>query len=253
LGKQYKITSLLLILIITAGMFPRLSEARRAKGAVYYLEEYNVVGTELGRASIDSEYSFLFPVSVSTQHVLAYLWSKNLIAEGILSKGLPLIYLDAHLDSFIGRTWTPQSSNWVRAVLDEKLCSSAALILPQWVYEDINMVYRVKLYDAAGEIRRLYQHSLSISDLEDLPAGKEQTPVVLSIDCDYFSNMGYPNHRTFPWEIEQEIAGIINILKDKGIKIAALNIAISPGYTYLDQETFIRDQLLLAFSEYGKE
>jgi len=248
--KKSKILTLVLLAFLLGSVFSSSLEARRIKVTSYSLEKYSIVGTELGRAKIDSRYSFSFPASVSTQHVSAYLWVKKLIEEGRLPQGLPLIYLDAHLDHFIGRTWTVQSSNWVRAVLDEELCSSATLILPEWVYEDINMVYRVKLYDAVGEIRRLYQHQLSISELEDLVVAGRQPVVILSIDCDYFSNRGYPNYRVSPREIEEEIVKVIKIFRDKGIKIAALNIAISPGYTWLDQEVFIKDKLLEAFLKY---
>ena len=250
--KKDKILMLVLSIFVLSIFSPPI-QARRVKEAFYYLEEYDVLGTTLSKGRVNHQYSFPFPVSVSEHHVSAYLWVKKLIGEGRLPQGLTLVYLDAHLDHFIGRSWTVQSSNWVRAVLDEKLCGSANLILPDWVYEDINMVYRVKLYDVAEKIRRLYQHPLSISELQDLPAGEDLGPVVLSIDCDYFSNMGYPNHRVSPREIEEEIGRIVRTLKNKGIKIAALNIAISPGYTWLDQEIFIKDKLLEAFSEYGRE
>jgi len=239
--------------IFILSIFSLSVQARRIKREFYYLEEYDVLGTTLSKPRVNFRYSFPFPVSISEHHVSAYLWVKKLIEKGRLPQGLSLIYLDAHLDHFIGKTWTVQSSNWVRAVLDEELCSSASLILPDWVYEDINRVYRIKLYDAVEEIHRLYKHQLSIFELQDLPAGKDLGPVVLSIDCDYFSNMGYPEHRVSPREIEQEIARVIKTLEDKGIKIAALNIAISPGYTWLDQEIFIEEKLLQAFSEYGRK
>ncbi|MDP8234140.1 MAG: hypothetical protein P9M06_05010 [Candidatus Saelkia tenebricola] len=236
--------------IFILGVCSFSSSARRAKTTCYPLEEYNVVGIELSEAKVNGSYSFPFPVSISQHHVAAYLWIKEMIAEGRLPKGLSLVYLDTHIDYMLSDNKPVQSSNWVRFALTDEICSEAILALPEWLEVDEHLYYRVThVYDPASKIRMFYEHDLNVlSELESLSDGETLGPIILSIDCDYFSNMGYPNHRVSPREIREEIDKIVRILKEKNIQIAALNIAVSPGYTWLDQEIFIKDALLEAFS-----
>ncbi len=49
----------------------------------------------------------------------------------------------------------------------------------------------------------------------------------------------------------KKIQRIVKILK--GIKIAVLYIAISPGCTSLGLEDFVKEELLHAFSKYGND
>lgn len=235
--------------------FPSLPcDARRSRGTRYPLEIYHISGTKLGKPVIDSRYSFPFPVSVSHHHVSAYLWVKGMIEEGRFPRGLPLIYLDTHLDYPIGDDKPPQSSNWVRFVLKETLCKKVILILPNWLEKEIHTAYRLKLEDDVEKIQLYYQQPLSVLDsIEELPDGESLGPIILSIDCDYFCNIDYPDHRASREEIIEEINRIIDLLKRKNVKVVGLNISISPGYTSLGQEAFIKDELLKAFSEYGNE
>ena len=53
--------------------------------------------------------------------------------------------------------------------------------------------------------------------------------------------------------MREEIQRIVKILKGKGIKIAVLYIAISPGCTSLGLEDFVEEELLHAFSKYGND
>ncbi|RKY35896.1 MAG: hypothetical protein DRP73_04270 [Candidatus Omnitrophota bacterium] len=229
--------------ISTSKIFELLSfsmcEARRIREQGYPLQVYDVTGTSLSPPRYDYQYIFPFPVILSHHRVACYLWLKQ---QGL--KGLPVIYFDAHHNVF-GSKDVVQSSNWVRAVLREGLSPSALWVPPKWLEKEEE--------DFKFLASKIYLQGLNlilVDDLEKLPSGSELGPVVVSIDCDYFSSID-PFHQAKREEVQEEIRRIIEVLKEKGIKIAALNISISPGYTTLGLEGFIKEELLKAFSQYG--
>jgi hypothetical protein len=241
--KEGKREVYLIFILFSCFLLPLPCNARRIKDQRYPLERYYISGTKLGKPVIDSRYSFPFPVGLSHHHVSCYLWVKDMVTKRRLPQGLPLIYLDAHHDFLKSKTL--QNSNWVRFVLEERLCSKALWVLPGWLGE------RKQIFDK--EIQRLSTPTLPVSvvkNLEQLPNGDELGPVILSIDCDYFSSID-PFHQAKREEVQKEIERIVKTLERKGIEIAALNIAISPGYTSLGLEAFIKEELLEAFSQYG--
>ncbi|MCM8784233.1 MAG: hypothetical protein NC818_05625 [Candidatus Omnitrophica bacterium] len=216
--------------------------ARRIKEVRYPLEIVEVVGTEIKSIQIDSQYSFSFPVSFSLHHVSAYLWLKSMIEKGSLPKGLTLVYLDAHSD-YWGHRDTPQSANWVRFVLGEGLCSRARLLFPNWAIKE-REIFREFAF--LSKEKTVFPDLSDIDSLNDLPYGET---IVLSIDCDWFSCYD-PFHTASGEEIVGKVEEIVKVLREKNIRIAALNIALSPGYTTMDKEVFIRDTLLKAFWGY---
>jgi len=229
--------------ISTSKIFDSLSfsvcEARRIREQGYPLQVYDVTGTSLSPPRYDYRYNFPFPVILSYHHVACYLWLKQ---QGL--RGLPVIYFDAHHDLF-GSKDVVQSSNWVGAVLREGLSPSALWVPPKWLGKE-----KKDFKFLASKIYLQGLNLILVDDLEKLPSGSELGPVVVSIDCDYFSSID-PFHQAKREEVQEEIERIIEVLKEKGIKIAVLNIAISPGYTTLGLEGFIKEELLKAFSQYG--
>jgi hypothetical protein len=237
MNNKFKFVVAILFLFNLLYFFPEC-DARRIKEEGYPLQTYYVNGTNLGSLQDDYRYTFPFPVVLSHHHVSCYLWMKQ---HGI--KGLPLIYLDAHPDVY-GKKNVIQNSNWVKGVLEGGISPHAFWVAPKWLdkeKKDFELLFP-----------RVYPQGLNLTlvdDLENLPSGSELGPVVLSIDCDYFSSID-PFHQATREEVDNEIKRIIEVLKEKGIEIAVLNIAVSPGYTILGLEGFIKEQLLKAFSEY---
>lgn len=223
-------------LIILVLIIPSSSQARRIK-SIYPITFYEVVGTTLGTFKEDYRYTFPFPVVVSPHHVSCYLWLKE---RGI--QGLPLIYFDAHHDLF-GNKDVPQSSNWVRFVLEENISPQAFWIVPPWLVKERE--------DFESLFPRIFPRGINlrlVEDLQELPSGSELGEVILSIDCDYFSSYD-PFHWAYREEIRKEIERIVETLADKGIKIKMLHIAVSPGFTTREWENFIKEELLKAFSQ----
>lgn len=135
--KYFRINNLCLFCLTVAAfvIFISPAQARRIRVISYPLEVLKVEGGEIISRKSDFRYSFPFPVSVSSHHVSAYLWLKDMIVKGNLPQGLPLVYLDAHSD-YWGHRSKMNSANWVRFVLGEELCSRAILLLPEWAVKE---------------------------------------------------------------------------------------------------------------------
>jgi len=216
--------------------------ARMVRGKVsYMLGEY----VEIERIT-----SFSFPASETNCHAGAYLWIKDLIKNRVLPKGLNSVYLDTHPD------WEPEydrliiSSNWVGVLLRQKdWINNAYYVFPPWF---------------SNENRRVMENFISLNNTQItsvesvnlLPSGEELGPIILSIDLDYFSNNDEENIFNYkPGSVEaikEMVDEIICSLKEKNIKIAALNFSISPNDTYAEDIPTIRVLLKEAFKGYDE-
>lgn len=245
------LVAVILVMGIQAFFLPSVF-ARRERQPNYLLEFYHIPQSGPERIVINGTRVFSFPVSVSVEHLAAYRWIKNKVAEGILPRGLNLVYLDAHADFIFKDTGIYKSNNWVNGVLGEGLCKSAIWVPPEWLGDYPE--YTEVLDEIASQIRSKYNLPIDIvKQIRDFPDGKDLGPIVLSIDCDFFSKMGDSKHRASRREIKDKIKVLIDTLKENNVQIAALNIAASPGYTYLDQQEFIIESLVEAFAKYQNE
>ncbi len=244
----------IIVSILFISSISSLSYARRVKEVRHYIRVYNIVEDGISSINVDNSYSFSFPVGLSSHHVAAHLSFKKMVENGLLPKGIKLLCFDAHLDYISGDRGVVQSSNWIRFSLDEGLFSSATVVLPEWLVDSVYDICRYKMVTAEHDAADFLHEDLRLSfGVDNITEDLSSEPVFLSIDCDYFSCIGYPEHRPSLSEIKIKIEELIQFLKVNNIKIAALDIAISPGYTHLDHQSFIKNMLLEAFANYEND
>lgn len=236
--------TLVIILFLGVSVNFFFTEARMVRTfSTYVLGEY----VEVERIT-----SFSFPASITTSHVGAYLWIEDLLKlkEGILPKGLNLVYLDAHPDWEPGHQEILNSGNWVACLLSQpNWIRNANYVMPPWFSDELIEITK----------RYISTHNAPITSynsVNSLPSGEKLGPIILSIDFDYFSNDDEGDLFTYKPEnfekIKEKVDEIIRNLKEKDIQVAALNFAISYDCTFPDDIPVIKSLLMETFKEYDE-
>lgn len=239
-----------------ASQLPTLATRRLHKTGVYKLKEYRVIEEDrsvyLKEVETKGELSFSFPVSITDLHSGAYLWFKDLIEKGLLPRGLKLVYFDPHPDfipQIFSPPYLPDPATWVNGMFAGELIKNAYQVLPPWISESQFRIFYPLLFK-----EKPYPFEV-IFNLKDLPLEENSGSVIVSFDFDWFSCHVEPFYYKpkSTVEIEKMIDEVISIFSQKKLKIAALNLSLSPNFTFVEDISKIREILLKKFqSLYGK-
>lgn len=179
-------------------------------------------------------------------------------------QNVALINVDSHSDLFnYRRFWTGLTiGNWVnKAILDHPEINEIVWVMPseiakvakkhpkRWRYSPILDYgeHRVLYVNRANRKtyfykppRDLNKHpekyesiTLRMVTAEELPNFKNR-PVYLSVDMDYFSNIGFDTYKStrVPYRGNKQVEALFEKLHDAGVKPFIANTAISPKYSY---------------------
>ncbi|MCM8801396.1 MAG: methyltransferase [Candidatus Omnitrophica bacterium] len=185
---------------------------------------------------------FHIPFLDSRNHDAVAFWIEELVNEGIIPCGLPLLNFDAHTDNWVWRQYLGKEGvtmgTWLSYLIKQEL---------------IGQVWWIPYLKPAYYHDRYYERRvLSLAKLDKLPNFKEG--VIVTFDFDFFSDKDNP--KPSKEEIYQKINKLTNFFKSRPNLIRVLNFTrslrdgkhVTYSYSYVSQSNFIAKDLTKAFS-----
>ena len=182
-----------------------------------------------------------------------FYWLENMIKEGKLKKGLPLILFDFHHDAF-SEPFVSEGT-WVYQALEKGYISRVLWVLPSWEKSLPLDIRQSSERRALTEARRKGGPNISFYYTDNIPRVKGD--VLVSFDFDFFSldkEGGFERvHRATENEIHKTADDVFSRLRKKGAEVAVFDLSYSGApYVFEDQISLIDRVLRQRIERYVK-